>query len=48
MSYNIYFDGASRNNPGICSSAGIIIHDNNIIFTKVTKYKCDTNREYNV
>ncbi len=50
MFYNIYFDGASRNNPGPCSSAAVILNnDNNILFSKTTKYECNTNNyaEYN-
>ena len=50
MSYNIYFDGASRSNPGPCSSAGVILDcSNNILFSKTTKYERNTNNyaEYN-
>jgi ribonuclease HI len=50
MSYNIYFDGASRSNPGPCSSAGVILdNNNNVLFSKTTKYECNTNNyaEYN-
>ena len=48
--YSIYFDGASRNNPGVCSSSGIIYdYEKNLVFKKVTKYECNTNNfaEYN-
>jgi len=50
MIYNIYFDGASRNNPGHCSSAGVILdNNNNILFSKTSSYECNTNNyaEYN-
>ena len=50
MIYNIYFDGASRSNPGPCSSAGVILDkDNNILFSKTSRYECNTNNyaEYN-
>ena len=50
MNYSIYFDGASRNNPGLCSSSGIIYdYKKSLLFTKVTKYECNTNNfaEYN-
>jgi ribonuclease HI len=50
MNYSIYFDGASRNNPGLCSSSGIIYdYKKNLLFKKVTKYECNTNNfaEYN-
>lgn len=50
MIYNIYFDGASRSNPGPCSSAGVILdNNNNILFSKTSRYECNTNNyaEYN-
>ena len=50
MNYSIYFDGASRNNPGLCSSSGIIYdYKKSLLFTQVTKYECNTNNfaEYN-
>ena len=50
INYSIYFDGASRNNPGLCSSSGIIYdYGKNLVFTKVTKYQYNTNNfaEYN-
>lgn len=49
MIYNIYFDGASRSNPGPCSSAGVILDNNNILFSKTSRYEYNTNNyaEYN-
>ena len=44
MTYNIYFDGASRSNYGPCSSTGIILdNNNNVLFLEITKYDCNTN-----
>lgn len=44
MIYNIYFDGASRGNPGLCSSAGVILdNDNNILFSKTSRHDYNTN-----